>query len=173
MRTVVNVPIMRWHALGIVLVMAATLRAATNEANSSAPALATERTKLLAVDQEFSKMAVAEGTQAAFGKYSAEEVTLLPMGQAPVVGRAAASEFLTKTPKGTLSWTPEQAEVSTSGDLGYTWGTYKFRSADTNGVERIDYGKYVTTWRKQPDGNWKFTVDIDNRSPAPAKPTGN
>jgi hypothetical protein len=61
-----------------------------------------------------------------------------------------------------VKWEPEKAQVSTSGDLGYTTGTYEFVS---QGV--TERGKYVTTWRKDA-GEWKVTEDIFNASGPPA-----
>ncbi|MDI6780166.1 MAG: DUF4440 domain-containing protein [Bacteroidota bacterium] len=55
------------------------------------------------------------------------------------------------------------AEVSNSGDLGYTWGTYKtkFEGAQGKPLERT--GKYLTVWKKQNDGGWKVIADIGNQ----------
>ena len=31
----------------------------------------------------------------------------------------------------------------------------------------VRHGKYVTIWKKQADGSWKFVVDIGNPSSPP------
>jgi ketosteroid isomerase-like protein len=65
-----------------------------------------------------------------------------------------------------LSWTPSKAEVSASGDIGWTAGTYDMTMG---GVK--DNGKYITLWRKQPEGTWKVAADIFNSNlPPPAPP---
>lgn len=55
-----------------------------------------------------------------------------------------------------LAWHPVLADASQSGDLGYTtgpWTSYQNNQPQTA-------GEYVTVWRKQPDGTWKFVVDM-------------
>jgi len=65
-------------------------------------------------------------------------------------------------PHNHLLWTPLGGGVSASGDLGYTYGTYEFRSRDEDGKLGSTYGKYATIWRKQSDGSWKVVLDMGN-----------
>lgn len=110
-------------------------------------------------DRQFSALSVSNGAAAAFAVYMADDALSLPAGAEPVTGKQAIVESMTPL-TGTLSWTPQQEAISRSGELGYTWGMYEYRS--TKGVS---FGKYVTVWRKQPDGSWKAVVDIGNQSP--------
>jgi ketosteroid isomerase-like protein len=57
-----------------------------------------------------------------------------------------------------LTWAPEIAEVSASGELGYTSGPYEVRP--DRGAEPTGFGHYVSTWKKQADGTWKVLLDI-------------
>jgi ketosteroid isomerase-like protein len=66
-----------------------------------------------------------------------------------------------------LTWTPVHADMAASGDLGYTYGTYEFRSIGKAGKPSIEYGKYVSIWKKQKDGSWKVVMDMGNSSPRP------
>ena len=71
-------------------------------------------------------------------------------------------------PEGTtLTWTPIKAEMSASGDLGYTYGTYIYTVKNKNGKLVANYGKYTSIWKKQKDGQWKVVVDMGNSSPDP------
>jgi Domain of unknown function (DUF4440) len=54
-----------------------------------------------------------------------------------------------------LSWTPVGADVSASGDLGYTYWTYEFRSAGEDGKPVLENGKYTSFWKKHKDGSWR------------------
>jgi ketosteroid isomerase-like protein len=54
------------------------------------------------------------------------------------------------------------ADISSSGDMGYTYGTYEFASSDRNGKPVVDHGKYTTIWKKQKDGSWKVVLDMGN-----------
>ena len=53
-----------------------------------------------------------------------------------------------------LSWSPNHAEASKDGTLGYTFGEYEAR----NGTA-ISRGTYTTVWRKI-DGRWKVVLDL-------------
>jgi ketosteroid isomerase-like protein len=66
-----------------------------------------------------------------------------------------------------LTWSPVGADISSAGDLGYTYGTYEFHSMDSNGTPHIEYGKYTSIWKLQKDGGWKVVLDMGNASPAP------
>lgn len=67
----------------------------------------------------------------------------------------------------TLTWTPVKAEMSASGDLGYTYGNYIYTTKNKEGKLVINYGKYTSIWKKQKDGQWKVVVDVGNSSPDP------
>jgi ketosteroid isomerase-like protein len=51
--------------------------------------------------------------------------------------------------------------VEVDGDLGYSVGRYHLPPTDE---EPADSGKYVMCLKRQPDGSWKLTADIWNRS---------
>jgi len=71
-------------------------------------------------------------------------------------------------PQGTtLTWTPVKAEMSKSGDLGFTYGNYVFTAKNKDGKLVAGYGKYTSIWKKQEDGQWKVLVDMGNDSPDP------
>jgi len=63
-----------------------------------------------------------------------------------------------------LQWNPNQAEVSLSGDLGYTVGSFAMEGVDSTGVRSKVLGLYVSIWRRQEDGTWK--VEMNLRVPA-------
>jgi dipeptidyl aminopeptidase/acylaminoacyl peptidase len=122
---------------------------------------------LLAADTAFAKLAAQKDAAEAFFAFAAEGATLLPAGEPPVKGREAIRQTMTALSGSELRWVPIAAELSRSGDLGYTWGTYDYRAPTADGQTNSHHGKYVTVWKRQPDGAWKFVVDIGNPSPAP------
>ena len=63
-----------------------------------------------------------------------------------------------------LTWTPLDAGISSSGDLGWTSGTYEFCSVDKDSKPTISQGKHTSIWKKQADGNWKIVLDMGNAS---------
>lgn len=120
---------------------------------------------LLDTDRSFAAFAQAHGVAAAFREFAAEDALLLPMGEARVRGREAIHKSLLDLPAGALSWSPVAGEVSRSGNLGYTWGTYQFRVREGDDPTALRHGKYVTIWKRQPDGSWRYVLDTGNSSP--------
>jgi len=72
-------------------------------------------------------------------------------------------------PNSRLTWYPVLADASQAGDLGYTTGPW---TSFLNEKPQAS-GEYVTVWRKQLDGTWKFAVDmgIERIGAAPTRPT--
>jgi ketosteroid isomerase-like protein len=135
-----------------------------------APALDLEKEQsaLLETDREFSKKSVEVGAAEAFNQYLAGDAVQLPAQADPIMGRDSIySRMKASSRKYALEWEPKKAEVSKSGEMGYTWGTYSAMSDDERGQKRTTYGKYLNVWKKQNDGLWKVLLDIGNQSPEP------
>ena len=66
---------------------------------------------------------------------------------------------------GIFSWAPSYAEISISGNWGYTTGNYEHR-AKTLKDAVDDAGQYTTVWQKNVKGEWKYLVDIGNKHAA-------
>lgn len=123
--------------------------------------------KMLLFDLEarFAKDVLERGG-AAFADWFAEDGVSLGNGQPPVVGRVAIVKSANWSPQVyQLVWTPTDAAMGPSGDMGYTWGHFEGRSKDANGNPVVTTGRYMTIWRKQPDGNWKVVLDAGSNEP--------
>ena len=94
----------------------------------------------------------------------ADDAVLLNSGEPTVHGRTAILGVFTgmvSDPAFTLKLTTVSVDVSDSGDLGYTRGTYIFTITDPQSKQVIhDHGSYVTVYRKAADGSWKATTDV-------------
>jgi ketosteroid isomerase-like protein len=120
---------------------------------------------LFDLDTRFAKDVLERGG-AAFADWFAEDGVELSNGQAPVVGRVAIVKSANWAPKDyQLTWTPTDAAMGPSGDMGYTWGHFDGHSKDANGNAVTTSGRYITIWRKQPDGNWKVVLDAGSNEP--------
>jgi ketosteroid isomerase-like protein len=140
----------------------------------SAPNLLTDPTatpgKALLYDLEarFAKDVLERGG-IAFAAWFAEDGVALGNGEAPVVGRQAIAQSAKWDPKAyQLTWTPTDAVMGPSGDMGYTWGHFEGRSKDANGYPVVTTGRYMTIWRKQADGSWKVVLDAGSNEPVAA-----
>jgi ketosteroid isomerase-like protein len=112
---------------------------------------------------------VAQRGGAAFADWFAPDGVALGNGQAPEVGLVAIMKDSNWSPKDyQLTWTPTEATMGPSGDIGYTWGHFEGHSKDANGNPVTTSGRYITIWRKQADGNWKVVLDVGSNEPASA-----
>jgi ketosteroid isomerase-like protein len=150
-----------WGQLSI---PAATTATAPNPLSD--PTVKPGKMQLFDLETRFAKD-VAERGGAAFAEWFAEDGVTLGNGEAPQVGKTAIARTTTWSPKDyQLTWTPTDASMGPSGDIGYTWGHFEGRSKDANGNSVTTTGRYITIWRKQGDGNWKVVLDAGSNEPA-------
>lgn len=121
---------------------------------------------LIDSERAFCKAAIERGTHDAFLEYLAEDGVIFRPH--PVNGK----EWFREHPSspGVLTWEPRKAEVSSSGDLGYTTGPWQFRK-DSLRSEPVSYGNYVSVWKKQADAVWKLVLDVGTVNPKPEPAT--
>jgi ketosteroid isomerase-like protein len=67
-----------------------------------------------------------------------------------------------------LSWYPAVAEIAAAGDMGYTTGPWEFRQ-DINDAKAVAFGNFLTVWKLQADGSWKFAIDLGISNPQAAE----
>lgn len=123
--------------------------------------------ELIEVDKEFSALSVEIGTAKAFYHYMAEDGVVLPQKGNPVSKDQYKKEVekrANEERRSILTWGPEFADVSRRGDIGYTFGKYILVSIDSGDKKNTTVGYYVTIWKKQADGQWKFVFDTGNKT---------
>lgn len=112
---------------------------------------------------------VLERGGAGFAAWFAEDGVALGNGAKPLIGRVAIARSANWSPQAyQLIWTPTDAVMSPAGDMGYTWGHFEGHSKDANGNPITTSGRYMTIWRKEPDGSWKVVLDAGANEPAEA-----
>lgn len=137
---------------------------------AASPAVAGAVEEMLAADRAFAAMAAEDGVPAAFAAYADVRVRMFPDGAEPYQGRDALIARFSAWPEGArLEWAPAEAVAAKGGDFGFTWGRFVYTGRGGEDGETVaEHGKYLSVWRKGPDGAWKFIADIGNASPAPA-----
>ncbi|MEI6899677.1 MAG: DUF4440 domain-containing protein [Bacteroidota bacterium] len=112
--------------------------------------------QVMKTDQDFSQMSSEKGMKAAFLFYVDNDVVLMREGNEPLFGKAEMISNFKKFSDSSfiMTWQPVKAEAS--GDLGYTFGKWQSKEKATRAIET---GTYVTIWKKQPDGTWKYVLD--------------
>lgn len=124
--------------------------------------------ELMQIDREFSAFSKQHGAPAAWAAYFAQDSVQLSAGVQPVTGLDSILEgFAEWPPDALLTWEPVGGDVSTAGDLGFTWGRYVLVVKDEHGNDVVTHGKYTSIWKRQAAGTWKIVLDIGNENPPP------
>ncbi|MEI7662382.1 MAG: hypothetical protein WCK34_09300 [Bacteroidota bacterium] len=123
---------------------------------------------MIETDIAFSRMSVEKGLNAAFIFYAGDSVVKVRDGNFPIMGKNAMVKACMGRPDSgmILKWKPVTAGIGASEDLGYTFGDWELylKARDTT-----LYGNYISIWKKQPDGTWKYVLDAGSNTPKPVR----
>lgn len=108
-----------------------------------------------------------------FMSYLAEDVVLMPPGEAPVRGKHAVGTwylgFLSQFR--TSSLTLADQEIFLGDGWAVELGTYEWGLTPSGGgAPIVDRGNYMQVWKRQGDGEWRFAREVYNSSVPPAPP---
>ena len=159
---------------GLILVLAAAGAGAV--ALAVLPALAFEAPTVVAYDPDADAKALAKldddwsaaaATRDAekVASFYAENAIAYPPNEPVCVGRASAKKVWASyfaEPSFSISWKTVHSEVTKSGELGFTAGTYEDSFKGPDGKVIHERGKYLCVWKKQSDGSWKAVHDMWN-----------
>lgn len=125
--------------------------------------------ELIRTDSEFSEMSVAKGRNAAFIHYAAEDAVLMRPNGYPLTGKDEITKQLQMKSDSTytLTWKPVFSSVAESGEMGYTYGTWKLALKNNLSEPQHEEGTYATIWKKDKEGRWKFVLDVGNEGLKP------
>jgi ketosteroid isomerase-like protein len=135
------------------------------------PELTAGELKLLTLEGQFAESVKAGGGKA-FVTWFAEDAVILNNGKPAIRGRGALALQADWDPKVyQLIWVATGAQMSPSGDMGFTWGDLETKLTPPGGTTTTTYARYITVWRKQADGSWKVALDASqDRPPLPFGP---
>lgn len=115
--------------------------------------------ELIDADLAFSDYSVKYGIQKAFIEFAHDSVVLLKDNHLPIVGKnSLIDSYKGRSDSGlVLTWKPEAATIGKSGDFGFTYGIWTLAAkGDTS------RGTYLTVWKKNSTGQWKYAADTGN-----------
>jgi ketosteroid isomerase-like protein len=156
---------MKTHLIGIVLIFATLLGGCSNSSVDHDA----EARKLMQLSRDWSAM-VGSGDLEASIDIWADDAVMLPPDLPVLSGKAAIREYVlgaASVPGFKISWEPESAHVSDSGDMAYLIERNIIEVEGENGETIETHGKVITVWRKNSDGQWKNVVDMWNSVPPP------
>ena len=156
------------HQLAVAVVLAAACRPAPREGQpaaadaAAAPLSAADQAAIRAADTAFSTAAGA-GDAAGLAAMYLPNASLMPPNAATVQGREAIQKFwgaFVDAYRVNIALKAE--EVEGHGDLAYSRGRYTLDlTPKAKGPAAAhDEGKFLTIFRRQPDGTWLLSVDM-------------
>jgi ketosteroid isomerase-like protein len=119
-------------------------------------------------ERAFARMSEEQGTRPAFMAFIADDGILFR--PTAVKGKPWMTEHPVpgSDKRPLLSWYPTVADIARAGDMGYTTGPWEFKT-DIHNAKPVAFGNYLTVWKKQPDGSWKFVIDLGISNPRPSQ----
>jgi len=129
-------------------------------APAAAPSKEKLKAELAAMEDAFCAMGREKGLLAAFEHFAAPDVAFVDTDPRRFRGLAAVRERLGPDRPGvTLTWSARFTDVSDDGTLGYNWGRYEWRGPGPDGQPMVRTGFFLTIWKRQPDGTWRYVMD--------------
>jgi len=124
---------------------------------------------MVETERSFARMSEEKGTREAFAAFIADEGILFR--PTAVLGKKWMQEnpLPPSTTRPLLAWQPIFAFVSSAGDLGYTTGPWQYKK-NIKDAQPAAFGNFMTVWKKQADGSWKFALDLGVGNPEPKGP---
>ena len=152
------------YLAAVVLIALTACNTAPPAASAPAIDIAAEQAKLRDLEAGFAKEIAAKDVDKVAGHYTDDAVLMGP-GMPAAKGKDAirsAIKSMTDDPNFKLAFSADRIEVSKSGDLAFTKGTYTWTVTDPKTKKPVDdKGSYVTAFQKQADGSWKIVEDIN------------
>jgi ketosteroid isomerase-like protein len=127
---------------------------------------AMSRSDIDALNETFSR-GIREGDAALMASVYAPDARLLPPNSDALTGPAIETFWKEMVSAGVSAGTLTTRSLEELGDTAIEEGQYQIEV----GGSVVDTGKYVVVHRRQPDGSWKFGVDIWNSSRPATDPT--
>jgi ketosteroid isomerase-like protein len=124
------------------------------------------RESLLKADRALSAAVFRKGMSSALGEVASPDAILLYDGAPIISGRANFLALLDAQPMLSatrIQWLPLVVTVSSDGTLGAAWGAISVRAADSKSDSALRFGKYISTWRRSPAGEWQLAAYVEMR----------
>jgi len=118
------------------------------------------KASLLKADENFAELSLQKGLKEAYLEFIDSNGVLLRPNVIPIAGADAVDYIIGLKDTGyKMQWKPTDAMVAISGELGYTYGVYQLKPSTG---DTAFYGTYVSIWKKQGNGKWKFVLQSGN-----------
>jgi len=118
------------------------------------------KSEITNAEHQFAVMAKEKGIAAAFYEFADSNAAIKREGKV-IQGWDAIKKYYDaqNLVNVRLEWAPSFVDVSSSGDLGYTYGNFTYSEKDSTGKMNETKGIFHTVWKKQKAGGWKYVWD--------------
>jgi len=115
--------------------------------------------EIIAADRAFAQASAMDGAPAAMAAFAADGGRLFVAGQPVAVGPTGIASALAAWEAGSvLQWVPAGADIAARGDMGYSWGAWTLTKS---GAQPLG-GSYISVWRRDSEGQWRFLAHMSN-----------
>lgn len=118
------------------------------------------RDEIIKTEKDFADLVLKEGIGKAFLAFAADDAVInragkIHKGKKEILEYFDSQQFTNVK----LEWKPDFVDVSSSGDMAYTFGKYTFSATSEKGEPIEAKGIFHTVWKRQSDNNWKYVWD--------------
>ena len=127
-----------------------------------------ERKRLLEQDAEWAALSSKGQDVDRIVAFWTDDARVFAPGLPAFSGKAALRSYVEGAlaiPGFHITWSTSEANLSPDGQLAYLLSTNAVTMPGPGGQPVTTNGRAVTVWRREPDGNWRCTVDIWNDEP--------
>jgi ketosteroid isomerase-like protein len=118
------------------------------------------RSEILGLESRFREALVRQGVRDGYLGSVAENARVHREKTFPVLGKKAIGDYFKDRKLTVLAWEGIDGGVSTSGELGYSYGRYEIRED-----ERSEKGYFTHVWKRDGNGEWKLVADVTSPLP--------
>ncbi|UKT62941.1 DUF4440 domain-containing protein [Pedobacter mucosus] len=137
------------HLFSTTIAVALTLSAFAQKSDGTTKSL-------VSAEKDFAKSIAKNGEKEAFLEYAAANAIVFRPNPVNAKTYYASQSNNEKS----LSWEPNYAKVSRSGEFGFSTGPYAVGGAEKK------YGQYLSLWKAE-SGKWKLVIDLGTESNKP------
>lgn len=119
------------------------------------------KNEIAKAEKDFEKMVAEKGIATGFHHFADANAVIKRENDTLIIGKENIQKYYSepKYKNATVSWSPDFITVSESGDMGYTYGKYRWEMKDADGNIKKANGVFHTVWKRQNNGNWKYVWD--------------
>ena len=116
--------------------------------------------EIFEIERQFALLVSEKGLKDAFLAYAAKDAVISRNNRVYKGKKEIAQYFDSLTINNiSLQWKPDYIDVSDSGDMAWSYGSYSFSADSAEGENSEAKGIFHTVWKRQNDGTWKYVWD--------------